>query len=307
MTAASTRRSAQNGGELGVVSRYSREEASPLVQSLVHGLQILDLFGDTSPVLGIGEMARQLGVHRSTASRLAATLASCGYLARTPDPGRYRLGPRLLNLGQLAVPEADLRVIAAEELGKLVERVGETAHVGVLDQREVTSILVLDGWQPLRLHGQVGKRSPAHCSSLGKALLSCLTPAQLAEIYAGGRLETCTPHSIRTLNALRADLAATRERRYSLDDEELEMGLRCVGAPVLDSAGNPVAAVSVSGPLSRMQGEVLRQLAEEVPAVAARISERLAAARRALAPLPEARLSADEDGDGRHDGRHPSR
>ncbi len=274
-------------GGLALVRPPSQGGASPLVQSLVHGLQILDLFSDIRPVIGIGEMARELGVHRSTTSRLAATLAACGYLAQTDDPGRYRLGDRLFRLGQLAVPETDLRVIAAEELGTLVENVGETAHVGVLEGRDVTSILVIDGWRPLRLHGQVGKRSPAHCSSLGKALLSSLSPAQLSRLYAGVKLETYTPNSIRTIAALRAELKRTRERGYSLDDQELEIGLRCIGAPVLGPAGEPVASVSISGPLSRMQGDLLRQLAAEVPAVAARIAERLGAARHSLAPTPE--------------------
>lgn len=258
-----------------------------LVQSLVHGLQILDLFSDTRSVLGIGEMARELGVHRSTTSRLAATLASCGYLARTAEPGRYRLGARLLKLGELATSELDLQSIALEELGALVERVGETAHVGVLEGREVMSILVIDGWHPLRLHGQVGKRSPAHCSSLGKALLSRLDGEDLADLFGGAKFEPCTPNSVRTMGALRAELAKTRQRGYSLDDEELEVGLRCVGAPVFDRSGAAAAAISMSGPVSRMQGKMLAQLAKDVPAVAARISERLGAARaRTVAPAP---------------------
>lgn len=277
-----TRPEGPDGG-LALVRAPGREGASPLVQSLVHGLQILDLFSDTRPVIGIGEMARELGVHRSTTSRLAATLAACGYLVQTDDPGRYRLGDRLFRLGQLAVPETDLRVIALEELGTLVERVGETAHVGVLDGREVTSILVIDGWRPLRLHGQVGKRSPAHCSSLGKAALSSLSSAQLSRLYAGVKLETFTANSIRTLAGLRAELKRTRERGYALDDQELEIGLRCIGAPVLGPGGEPIASVSISGPLSRMQGDVLGELAAEVPAVAARIAARLGADRPAAA------------------------
>lgn len=273
-------------GELALVP--PDQGASPLVHSLVHGLQILDLFSDTRQVIGIGEMARELGVHRSTTSRLAATLAACGYLAQTDDAGRYRLGDRLFKLGQLAVPETDLRIIAAEELGLLVERFGETAHVGVLEGRAVTSIVVIDGWRPLRLHGQVGKRSPAHCSSLGKALLSCLSPAQLSRLYAGVKLESFTPNSIRTLSALRAELERTRERGYAFDDQELEVGLRCVGAPVCGAAGEPLASVSMSGPLSRMQGDLLCQLAQELPAVAARIAERVQTARRTLSPVPVA-------------------
>lgn len=253
--------------------------------SLVHGIEILELFTETVSVIGIGEMAKKLDVHRSTASRLAATLAAFGYLSRTETVGRYRLGPRLLELGELAGHEHDLGLVARGELRTLVDTVGETAHVGVLDGQEVISILVVDGWHSLRLHGQVGKRSPAHCSSLGKALLSCLGDDELVEIFGSSpKLEVRTPKSIKTLHALRAELATTRNRGYSLDDEELEPGLRCLGAPVLDHFGRAIASISVSGPSVRMEGKTLDHLKVEVPRVASRISERLGRFRAPLAP-----------------------
>lgn len=255
-----------------------------MVISLVHGLKILELFSEATTVIGTGEMAKRLEVHRSTASRLAATLAAFGYLSRTEAMGRYRLGPRLLELGELAAHEHDLGFIARGELQALVDVVGETAHVGVIDGKDVISILVVDGWHSLRLHSQVGKRSPAHCSSLGKALLSCLSDQELVQVFEPHtKLEARTPKSIRTLHALRAELATTRERGYSLDDEELESGLRCLGAPVLDRFGRAIASISVSGPSARMEGKTLEHLKAEVPIAASRISERLGSVRAPLA------------------------
>jgi DNA-binding IclR family transcriptional regulator len=255
----------------------SAGQPSSVVASLVHGLKILDMFSEADSVIGIGEMAKALDVHRSSASRLAATLAASGYLARAGPPGRYRLGARLLQLGELAAHELDFRSVTIEELRGLVDDVGETAHAGVLEGVEVISIIVVDGWHSLRLHGQVGKRAPAHCSSLGKALLSCLSDEELGARFGSMReLETRTSNSLKTLHALKAELSKTRSRGYSLDDEELEEGLRCVGAPILDRYGKAVASISVSGPIARMKGTTLEQLKAEVPLVARRITERLA-------------------------------
>ncbi len=252
-------------------------QPTSVVVSLVHGLKILDMFSEADSVIGIGEMAKTLDVHRSSASRLAATLAALGYLARAGPPGRYRLGARLLQLGELAAHELDFRSVTIEELRGLVDGVGETAHAGELEGAEVISIIVVDGWHSLRMHGRVGKRAPAHCSSLGKALLSCLSDEELSALFGSMReLETRTANSVKTLHALRAELSKTRLRGYSLDDEELEEGLRCVGAPILDRFGKAVASISVSGPIARMKGTTLEQLKVDVPLVAQRIAERLA-------------------------------
>jgi DNA-binding IclR family transcriptional regulator len=248
-----------------------------MVLSLVHGLAILDLYVEPSQVMGIGEMAHALGLHRSSTSRLAATLSARGYLERDSPAGHYRLGPRVLELGMLVSRGLDIRTVAVEALRPIVDKVGETAHIGALDGREAVTIAVVDGWHPVRLHASVGKRSPAHCSSLGKALLLGLDNEHLRSLYPSAEsFVTPTSRSIHSLADLQQELAMTRARGYSLDNEELEPGLRCVGVPIFDRFGSIVLAISISGPVSRFIDDVLAPLAIQLQEVAGAISRRIA-------------------------------
>lgn len=246
------------------------------IQSLASGLAILALFTDETHTLGIGEMARQLGLHRSTTSRLAATMSNLGYLAPTTEPGRYRLGRQLVRLGALAAQELDLRKLGAEALRPVVDELGETAHLGVLEGRDVMTIVLVDGWHPVRLHSSLGSRAPAHCSSMGKTLLAGLNEVAMQQLYQGsGRLEKRTNNTIDTLSKLGEELARIRERGYAIDNEELYPDLRCIGAPVMDRKGSVVAGLSVSGPVTRLHDEVFDRTVGSVRYVAFQLSLRL--------------------------------
>jgi DNA-binding IclR family transcriptional regulator len=250
-----------------------------LIGSLLHGLQILDMFERDRPEIGIGEMADQLGLHRSTTSRLAATLATAGYLQPTGEPGRYRLSGRLAALGELATAEADVRRTALPYLQDLVQELGETGHLGVLEGTEAVTIAVVDGWQTVRMHSWVGKRSPAHCSSMGKALLAGLSAAEFAARYPGRRLEARTDRTITGTGELTRHLARVRECGYAVDRGELEPHLCCVAGPVFDRTGAVVASISVSGPDSRIDDASIPVIAAAVGRTAGQISARLGAPR----------------------------
>jgi len=250
-----------------------------LIGSLRRGLQILDMFERERPEIGIGEMAEQLGLHRSTTSRLAATLAAAGYLQSAGEPGRYRLSGRLAALGELAAAEADVRRTALPYLEGLVQELGETGHLGVLEGTEAVTIGVVDGWQTVRMHSRVGKRSPAHCSSMGKALLAGLPAAEFAARYPGARLETRTDRTITSTHELITHLAEVRNHGYAVDRQELEPHLCCVAGPVFDRTGTVVASISVSGPDSRIDDTTIPAIAAAVCQTADRISDRLGAPR----------------------------
>ena len=250
-----------------------------MVGALLHGLAVLDMFTRDKPVIGIAEVSRQLGVHRSTASRLAATLATAGYLEPTGEAGRYRLAAKLSVLGEIAATGNELREAAMPPLRDLVSRLGETGHLGVLDGSEAVTVAVVDGWQTVRMHSWVGKRSPAYCSSMGKALLAGLSKAEVIARFPDPELPTRTPHTITSRDELMRCLAQARDQGYAVDREELEPHLCCVAAPVYDRDGAVVASVSVSGPASRLlDGAVIDALAVEVKATARQVSTRLGAA-----------------------------
>lgn len=239
------------------------------VKALRHGLEILRMISGDQPVVGVSEMARKIGVHRSSASRLAATLQAMGFLSRTGEAGQYRLGPELIRLGQLANRDIDLVEQAIGPLRRLVEQTGETGHIGMLDGTEAVTIAVVDGWQTVRMHSHVNKRSPASCSSLGKSLLSGLTDAGVRELFGGQPLAVRTEHSFTALTDLMADLARVRAQGYACDNEEVELGLRCLAAPIRDAAGTVVASLGLSGPAWRLTPPVVAELAGAVRRAAA--------------------------------------
>ena len=251
-----------------------------LVGSLLHGLQILDMFERGRTVIGIGEMAQHLGMHRSTASRLAATLASAGYLEVAGEAGRYRLSGKLAALGDLVAGDDRIRQAALPALNDLVKLLGETGHLAVLEGDEAVTVEIVDGWHTVRMHSWVGKRSPAHCSSMGKALLAGLSDGEIDARYPDGVLERRTDTTITDREELKRHLAAIRAGGYALDEGELEPHLCCVAAPVFDRGGAVVASISVSGPDSRIGPGTIPATARAVCRAAAQISARLGAPER---------------------------
>lgn len=247
-------------------------ENGPVVNALAHGLEILRLFSDDRQVLNVSQIGREIGVHRSNASRLAATLHTMGFLSRGEEAGQYRLGPQLVRLGRLADRDNDVARRALGPLRRLVEQTGETGHVGVLSDREAVTVAVVDGWHTVRMHSYVNKRSPAYCSSMGKVLLAGLGDAQVRRRFAG-HLAVMTEHSITSVAALLRELALVRERGYALDMEELEIGLRCVAAPIWDADGSVVACLGLSGPALRLTEAALTELAEHVKEAAAEATQ----------------------------------
>jgi DNA-binding IclR family transcriptional regulator len=250
----------------------------PPIGALLHGLSILDLYSADERVLSVGEMARRLDMHKSSASRLAATLSAAGYLETAGAPGRYRLGSKLLGLAAIAADAETLPRIATPVLERLVATCGETGHVAVLDGVDVVTVGVVDGWHSVRMHSTVGKRSPAYATAIGKALLAALPDAEVRRRYAGRRaLERRTPNTIRTVAELVEQLGEVRANGWAADREELEDGLRCVAAPITDHRGAVAGAVGLSGPSDRMTPVTLRRLGRELTKTAAEVSAGLGA------------------------------
>lgn len=235
-------------------SGRDRPPGQNVIIALRRGLAILDMFNADRRVVGIGDIALELDIHKSSASRLAATLATSGYLVAS-SAGNYALGPRLAALGPLAAARQDLTTVVTPVLRELVERTGETGHLAVLDGSKAKTVQVVDGWHTVRMHSWVGKLSPAHCSSMGKALLAGLAGAELDELYPEGTMPRLTDHTITTLTDLRRELSGIRRDGYCVDNEELEAGLRCVAAPVFSPVGLVDASISVSGPGQRLTRE----------------------------------------------------
>jgi DNA-binding IclR family transcriptional regulator len=249
-----------------------RHPGQNLIIALRRGLDILDMFSAQRRVVGITDIAHELDIHKSSASRLAATLASSGYLVAA-SAGNYALGPRLAALGSLVASRQDLTTVVTPFLKDLVENTGETGHLAVLDGTTAKTVQVVDGWHTVRMHSWVGKLSPAHCSSMGKALLAGLPESELGQRYPDADLPVRTDHTIATVGQLRQELRRIRRGGYCVDNEELEAGLRCVAAPVFSAAGAVDASISISGPAQRLTRDRMAVLARLVRWHAWRASE----------------------------------
>jgi len=229
------------------------ENSSPLyrVQVLERALGILDELA-LQDQLAPGEIASRLSLHKSTTHRLLAVLEESGYVERSAANGKYSLGMKLIELGTRASSRLDLCELAGPVLDRLMERTGETAHIGILSQGAVISIADSESYKTLRTPSTVGRRNPAHCSSQGKVLMAGLSPAELRAFIGANPLKKFTRRTISTLTALQREVAQVRQQGYAIDDQEFEEGLKCVGAPIRDRFGNVVAAISVAGPAMRL-------------------------------------------------------
>ncbi len=194
------------------------------------------------------------------------------YVAQSDSTGKYRLGYRLSELGRSVTAFPSLVEKAEPFLRRLVEISGETAHVGALENGRVLSLAAVEGTRTLRTPSTVGQRTPMHCSSLGKCLLAFLSKAQLDEIVRAQGLEVFTAATIRTRKELDRELAKVCKQGFAIDDEEYELGLKCLGAPVRDDSGTANAAISIAGPANRLSTERTAMLAPVVKQVAQEFS-----------------------------------
>lgn len=226
-------------------------------QVMSRGFQILDLLAESREELGPTALAARLSLHRSTIHRILMVLESHGLVRRSPTRGRYTLGMKLFELGNRAIAHLDLREHAEPFLRTLVQETGEDAHICILDGIEMLSIAHAEGPCRVRIPATVGRRTPVHCTSAGKAFIAFQPDAALEELIAQLPLRRYTSRTIVTAAALRAELMRVRRRGFAIDNQEIEEGLRCVGAPVRDHTGHIIASMSVAGPAFRLKNERL--------------------------------------------------
>lgn len=244
------------------------------LNSVRNAARLLVAFSLERPELGVTELSRALGLGKSTVHRLVSTLAAFGLVELNPETRKYRLGLKLIELGTVRLAQIELREQARPYLRRLSAQTQETVHLAILDEAAVIYIEKIESPQPLRVSSWVGKRNPAYCTGVGKTLLAYQPAATIEELVASG-LMAHTPTTLTDPARLRAELAAIRTRGYALDNEEFQVGVRCVAAPVRDWTGQVVAALSVTAPAQRMSGSRAASLVTPVIETAAEISRQM--------------------------------
>lgn len=246
------------------------------VPAVSKALDILELFLER-PALSAPQITDLLGLPRTTVHELLTTLVDRGYLAAVPGaPINYRLGMRTFQLGSQFADRLDLVREAQQAAGEIAAACDETVHVAVLDGAAVVYIAKADSTHPVRMVSAVGRRLPAHCTAVGKMLLSGLSAEALDARYpVGSSLPAMTPRSIVSVAKLRAHLAEVRADGVAYDDCESNEAVRCVAAPVYDHAGRMIAAISISVPTIRWTEERRTEWTGLVRTGAVRLSRQL--------------------------------
>jgi len=246
------------------------------IKSLVKAMRLLKLFSSQHDVWAAEDMASFLGYHKSSVQRILSTLENEGFLARVaPRKSTFRLGPEILFLGNVAEANLDLRSIARPAMVELVERARETCYLCVADQGQCLYVEKVECSQPVRICHTVGHRNPMHCTGVGKILLSSMTDAEITRLIETQRLEAHTCHTITAPDRLMREVASIRQRGTAVDNEELNLGVKCVAAPIRDRSGVVVAAISLSGPAHRFTPVTIRQFEKEIKRTAMEISKML--------------------------------
>lgn len=213
---------------------------------------VLGAFGPNDEGLGISEIARRTGLAKATVSRIARELVDHEFLERRGTS--VQLGLRIFELGSITRRPKDLRRLALATMADLRQATGHTVHLAVREGREVVYIEILRGRESVQLPSRVGGRMPAHATGVGKALLAYADPSTVEEILASP-LEQMGPRTLTSPHDLRVELESVRTHGVAYEQEESTAGVCCAAGTILRENGEPLAAISVSGPLGTMQLE----------------------------------------------------
>lgn len=249
-------------------------EDRQLLSSVRNAAKLLKQFSSRDRELGVSDLARRLGLGKSTVHRLVTTLAAEHLLEQNPDNGKYRLGLAVYDLGAAVSTHLDLHEAVVPPMERLRNATGETVQVAVLDDREVVYVERLDSPHTLRLFLDVGRRNWAHSTATGKCLLAHLSDYELDQVLDGWTLERITPKTVVNKTALRKQLGLIRRQGYAHNINESEVGVLSVAAPLRSLHGGVVAAMSVAGPAPRME-DIMDKVAAAVLEAAAMASRRL--------------------------------
>lgn len=259
-----------------LVTHRETGSARYTVRSLAKGLDMLRCFGSESPSLSLKELAERMGWNKGTAYRFAFTLQSLGYLDQDPVTKRYRPGVKVLDLGFGFLSSLGLTERAQSYLERLFRDTGQPVHIAVLDGPDIVYVARRAAQSLTTINLYVGARLPAYCTSMGKVLLAHRPWEEVRRLMAGVTMKGHTPNTVTSLAGLRGELERIRRAGYGMTDQELELGVRSIAAPIRDATGQVIAAVNVSTLTARVSLADLRtRLRPRVLAAAQQISAAL--------------------------------
>jgi DNA-binding IclR family transcriptional regulator len=245
------------------------------IRVIVKAAAVVDLLAESDQPMSLTEMSGELNIAKSTLHGILATLNDIGYVNKDPESGDYRLGLHLFELGNVISRKLDERRIAAPYMRTLADKTGETVHLAVLEDGEVLYISKQESNNSIRIITESGLKLPVHCSGLGKALLSGLTDEEITDLLGKKGMAKYTETTITNVKDFLAEMGKVRCKGYASDKQEFMIGLRCVAAPIHNINGKVTCAISISGPISRMTGDLLEAKRAHLMKAARAISGKL--------------------------------
>ena len=225
------------------------------IQAVENALNVLEQFKGEKAELGITELSQTLGLHKNNVFRLLATLESRGYIEQNMKNENYRLGIKALELGSAFLSNTGLIKVAVEKLEEVSSEVNETVYLGILKENQVFYIEDWEAKQALRVTSRLGTQMSPLCTATGKIILAHLGEDEQGKIIKANKFIKHTPHTIPDEKGFMAELAAIKKVGYAVDWEEKDKGITCVAGPILNYNSHVVAAISISGPTTRLSRE----------------------------------------------------
>jgi DNA-binding IclR family transcriptional regulator len=259
---------------------------TPSLPAVARAVAVLEEIAHSRSGLSLTELTQKLKIPRSSTHCLLVTLQRCGYLQRGSAHGRYHFGAKIFSLTNLALGGIGMREVARPFLRALVRRTGLTAHMAILAHDQAVLIEQITPAGISRVATWLGKSLEVHCSALGKVLIAYLPEEELNRIVRDHALPRLNENTIVSPRKLLEELDRTRKNGYSIDDEEADIGNRCLGAPVFNSEGRVVTAISVMGATNQVTPESIAAFALELRNTANSISERFGYGQAGVRPDP---------------------
>ena len=243
------------------------------VQSIDRVFDLMEILSAVPAGLSLSDLAAQADLHVSTTHRLLASLTQRGYVRKDSTTGKYRLTLLLFEISQRVSAVLDLLPVSEHYLEELANLSGEAVHLVERSGSEVVYLYKFEPYSnPVNISSSVGRHNPMYCTGVGKSILAHLGEDEVKTIWESTDVQQFTDKTLTTLPALLADLQKARERGYAIDDEEHDLGVRCIAAPIFNWKGEPVAAISISAPTARLPEEKAKKLAPRLIQAAEEIS-----------------------------------
>ena len=244
------------------------------LSSVASAIRLLNAFSEDEVDIGISDLARRLGIAKSSVHRLATTLVSEGLLEQDRNNGKYRLGVGLFRLGVLVRRRMDVSNEARPYIFDLRAKINESVHLAIRDGAEIMYVYNLESTHAIRMRSDLGARKPVYCTAEGQAILAFQPQEAIDEVIAAG-LKPRTPNTITSAEKFQKALGLVRQRGCAIEDEESEIGMVCVAAPIRDDLGAVAAAIGIAGPVTRLSKKAVAAVIPHLIETADLVSSRL--------------------------------